>query len=324
LLLLLACGLLSGALLTGAGRALAHETPIAVLELKERQPGQFLIRWIYTGVVSDAAPPEASYPEHCAVVPPLLDCGERGLVGTLKVHELGEKFSGAVIRISRRDAPVQSFTLTGGNDSVSFVANPGTGLAAKLNIALAYVQIGIEHILLGVDHLLFVLGLIWIVRTRWMLVKTITAFTVAHSITLAVATFGVVGVPERPVNALIALSIVFMGVEIVKLRRGQVGLTARFPWIVAFAFGLLHGFGFATALTTLGLPPGDLPLALLAFNVGVEIGQIAFVFLVLALIWAFRELQVRWPRWSEPVPAYAIGAIAAFWFIDRTFLIITA
>lgn len=153
-------------------------------------------------------------------------------------------------------------------------------------------QTGIEHILLGVDHLLFVLGLIWIVRSRWMLIKTITAFTVAHSLTLAAATFGLVGVPERPVNALIALSIVFMGVEIVKLRHGQVGLTARHPWIVAFAFGLLPGFGFATALTILGLPPGDLPLALLAFNVGVEIGQIAFVSLVLALIWAFRELQL--------------------------------
>lgn len=189
---------------------------------------------------------------------------------------------------------------------------------------LAYVQTGIEHILLGVDHLLFVLGLIWIVRSRWMLIKTITAFTVAHSLTLAAATFGLVGVPERPVNALIALSIVFMGVEIVKLRHGQVGLTARHPWIVAFAFGLLPGFGFATALTILGLPPGDLPLALLAFNVGVEIGQIAFVSLVLALIWAFRELQLRWSRWSESIPAYTIGGIAAFWFIDRTLLIITA
>ena len=178
--------------------------------------------------------------------------------------------------------------------------------------------------LLGVDHLLFVLGLIWIVRTRWMLIKTITSFTIAHSITLAAATLGIVGVPERAVNAAIALSIVFIGVEIVKLHRGQVGLTVRHPWVVAFAFGLLHGFGFATALTALGLPPGDLPLALLSFNVGVELGQVAFVLLVLALQWALRVLTLEPPAWSRNAPAYAIGGIAAFWFIGRMTAIVTA
>lgn len=321
LLLLLLVGF--GAVL-GAPRTLAHETPIAVLELDERQPGQFLVRWIYAAVVSDRAPPTAAFPEHCRFEPPMLDCGERGLVGTLTVNELGKKYTGAVVRITRREGPAQSFTLTGGNPSVTFVANPGSGFAAKRDIALAYVQIGIEHILLGVDHLLFVLGLIWIVRSRWMLIKTITSFTVAHSVTLAAATLGIVGVPERAVNAAIALSIVFIGVEIVKLHRGRAGLTARHPWIVAFAFGLLHGFGFASALTDLGLPPGDLPLALLSFNVGVEIGQVAFVLLVLALQWALRVLTLEPPAWSRNAPAYAIGCVASFWFIGRMTAILTA
>lgn len=314
-------GLLAVGWLLVPGPAVAHETPIAVLELKETQPGQFLMRWIFTSS-KGLEPPTASFPDHCAVRPPLLICGERGLVGTLTVNELGTKYTGAVIRITRREGPGQSFALTGSNPSVRFVANPGSSFAAKLAIAQAYIQIGIEHILLGVDHLLFVLGLIWLVRSRWMLIKTITSFTVAHSITLAAATLGLVGVPMRAVNAAIALSIVFIGVEIVRLHRGQSGLTVRQPWIVAFAFGLLHGFGFATALTELGLPPADLPLALLSFNVGVEIGQIAFVLLVLAMIWSFRVLQVRWPAWSRDLPAYAIGSLASFWFISRTAMIL--
>lgn len=319
---LLLCLIIAG-LAIAAGPAMAHETPIAVLELKERQHGQFFMRWIFSSSKGQE-PPTATFPEHCTVSPALLDCGDRGLVGTLVINELGTQYTGAVIRITRRDAPAQSFALTGSNPSVTFVANPGSSFAAKVDIARAYVQIGIEHILLGVDHLLFVLGLMWIVRSRWMLIKTITSFTVAHSITLAAVTLGFVGVPERPVNASIALSIVFIGVEIVKLQRGEVGFTARHPWTVAFAFGLLHGFGFASALTALGLPPGDLPLALLSFNVGVEIGQVSFVLLVLALGWALRTLEVRWPRWSEPIPAYVIGSFAAFWFIARMIPIITA
>jgi hypothetical protein len=151
-----------------------------------------------------------------------------------------------------------------------------------------------------------------------MLVKTITAFTLAHSITLALATLGVVHVPARPVDAAIALSIVFLAAEILHARQGRPGLTARKPWVVAFAFGLLHGLGFAAALTQLGLPQSEIPLALLFFNVGVEIGQLMFVGVFLALGWALRQLQVTWPRWSEAVPAYAIGTIAAFWFIERT------
>jgi hypothetical protein len=195
--------------------------------------------------------------------------------------------------------------------------DPGRDPAVWLDLADTYVNLGIDHILRGIDHLLFVLGLIWLVGRGWMLVHTITAFTVGHSLSLASATFGWVGVPERPLNAAIALSIVFVGVEIVKLQRGQVGLTARYPWVVAFAFGLLHGLGFATALTTLGIPQATLPIALLFFNVGVEIGQLLFVFVVLGLIWAHRQAEAVLPRWGAVLPAYAIGSVAAFWFLSR-------
>jgi hypothetical protein len=179
------------------------------------------------------------------------------------------------------------------------------------------VYYGIDHILLGADHLLCVLGLIWIVHGGWRLAKTITAFTVGHSVSLAAAAFGLIGVPERPLNACIALSIVFVAVEMVKELRGESGLTARYPWAVAGVFGLVHGVGFASALAGLGLERRLLPAALFFFNIGVEIGQISFVLLVLALIWAHRRLHAVLPRWGDIIPAYAIGSVAAFWFIGR-------
>jgi hydrogenase/urease accessory protein HupE len=211
----------------------------------------------------------------------------------------------------------QFFAGTGAAIEVPLAAlHAGSG--SLRNAALRYLGLGIEHILLGVDHLLFVLGLLLLVSGPWMLVKTITAFTVAHSITLALATLGFVAVPSPPVDAAIALSIVFLGAEILRARQGRPGLAARAPWVVAFVFGLLHGLGFAGALSQLGLPPGEIPQAMLFFNIGVEIGQLIFVAAFLALTWALRTLQVRWPRWSEPLPAYAIGTVAAFRFVERT------
>jgi hydrogenase/urease accessory protein HupE len=181
---------------------------------------------------------------------------------------------------------------------------------------------GIRHILFGADHMLFVLGLLLIVDDRWMLLKTVSAFTVAHSITLAIATLGYASVPMVPLNAAIALSILFLGPEIVRRWRGETSFTIRHPWVVAFAFGLLHGFGFASALTGAGLPRHELPLALLSFNVGVELGQLGFVALVLALEHSFRVLEVRWPRWVQAVPGYAVGSLGAFWTLQRLVLLI--
>ena len=196
---------------------------------------------------------------------------------------------------------------------IEIAAPPG-----KLEIVGSYVLHGIRHIAFGADHLLFVLGLLLIVKDRWTLVKTITAFTVAHSITLAIATFGWAEAPILPLNAAIALSIFFLGPEIVRSWRGETSFTIEHPWVVAFVFGLIHGFGFASALTSAGLPKADLPLALLGFNVGVEIGQLAFILLVLLLERSFRILEIRWPRWVAALPGYAVGTLGAFWTIQRT------
>jgi hydrogenase/urease accessory protein HupE len=190
-----------------------------------------------------------------------------------------------------------------------------------LEVARTYLLLGTEHILGGVDHLLFVLALLILVKGTRRLVWTVTAFTVAHSLTLAGATLGFVHVPGAPVEAAIALSIVFVAAEIIHGREGKVGLTERFPWVVAFTFGLLHGFGFASALSEVGLPQAAIPVALLFFNVGVETGQLLFIASVFALIAASQRVARRFdvapPAWAWRLPPYAIGSIASFWIIQR-------
>lgn len=188
--------------------------------------------------------------------------------------------------------------------------------------ALTYVALGFHHILQGVDHLLFVLGLMLIVQGRMMLLKTITAFTVAHSITLGIATLGYASIPLPPLNAVVALSILFLGPEIVRSWRGGTSLTIRYPWAVAFIFGLLHGFGFASGLSTTGMPNAELPWALLFFNVGVELGQLAFVLTALALSRSFTILEIHWPEWAKTVPGYTVGSLGAYWTIQRTYILL--
>ena len=224
-----------------------------------------------------------------------------------------------LVRIEHADGRVESHLLRPASPSVTLGA-----ATSGFERAASYLQLGVQHILLGVDHLLFVLGLLLIVRDRWMLVKTITAFTVAHSLTLAIATLGYASAPLLPLNAAIALSILFLGPEIVRVWRGETSFTIRHPWVVAFLFGLLHGFGFASGLTAMGLPKAEIPLALLLFNVGVELGQIAFVVLVLLLERAFRVLQIHWPRYAAMLPGYAVGSLGAYWTIQRTAILLGA
>ena len=190
------------------------------------------------------------------------------------------------------------------------------GRTTTIDVIKTYTVLGIEHILLGIDHLLFVLALIMITKGKWKILKTITAFTIAHSITLSLAALGYVNFPGPPVEAVIALSIVFLAMEILKNLKGEATLTSRKPWIVAFTFGLLHGFGFAGALSDIGLPQQEIPLALAFFNIGVELGQLIFVIVVLVLI-KLLSFYKDWPSWSKKVPAYAIGSLAAFWMIQR-------
>jgi hydrogenase/urease accessory protein HupE len=217
-----------------------------------------------------------------------------------------------LVRLVRTDSSVQVARLTPSAPAFVVEATP-----RSLDVARAYTVLGVEHILGGIDHLLFVLGLMLIVRSRWLLVKTITAFTVAHSVTLGAATLGWVHVPQPPVEAVIALSIVFLARELARQRHGRAGLVERYPWIVAFIFGLLHGFGFAGALREVGLPQTEIPLALFTFNIGVELGQLMFVGAVLMALAALRRILLRLPAWMYAAPAYGIGSMATFWWLQR-------
>jgi hydrogenase/urease accessory protein HupE len=221
-----------------------------------------------------------------------------------------------LVRLERTDGSVQLGRVLPLDARFVVTASPGA-----FEVVQTYTVLGIEHILTGFDHLLFVLALVILVKGLRRLIATVTAFTVAHSLTLVAATLGWVHVPGPPVEAAIALSIVFVAGEIVHSRQGMQGLTERFPWIVAFTFGLLHGFGFASALSEVGLPQTAIPVALLFFNVGVEIGQLLFIALVLAVIALARRVMRRFavpqPVWAWRVAPYAIGSVAAFWSIQR-------
>ncbi len=296
--------------------AAAHEASLGVLELHEVRPGAFVGRWsIEPAMGGDRV--KLRLPPQCHLALPEVTCGEKGLVGTITVDNLGADMSAVMIRIIPIKGEPRSYTLTSGSPVATILGAGQPSLQTWIELVRTYVNYGIDHILLGADHLLFVFGLIWIVRGGWRLVKTITMFTVGHSLSLFAAAFGLIGVPEKPLNACIALSIVFVGAEIVHERRGRGGLTARYPWAVSLAFGLVHGIGFAGALARLGIERRLLPAALFSFNVGVEIGQLGFVLLVLALICAHRRLGAVLPRWGAEVPGYAIGTVAMFWFLGR-------
>jgi hypothetical protein len=301
----------------------AHEATLGVLEFREVRPGAYVGRWTMEPSIG-AERVGLRVPPHCFLRLPEMNCGEKGLVGPITITNLGADMSAVLIKIIPIANEPRSYTISTANPVVSLLGTGAPTLQTWIELARTYVNYGIDHILLGADHLLFVLGLIWIVGGGWRLVKTITAFTIGHSASLAAAAFGLIGVPERPLNAAIALSIVFVGVEIIKQQRGEAGLTARYPWAVAFSFGLVHGIGFASALAGLGLERRLLPAALLFFNIGVEIGQLAFVLLVLALIWAHRRLDAVLPRWGDALPAYAIGSISMFWFLGRLLRVLAA
>jgi len=309
------------------GTVLAHETRPAYLEIRETAPGQYNVRWrtpMLAGMrlpvalqlpseVKDLGEPVVQQLSDSIVEWRHIDAGPGGLAGKrIDFPGLQVTITDVLVRTERLDGSHSTEIVRPSRPWIEYSAPRSMAATA----AVFFVQ-GIEHILLGIDHLLFVLGLLLLVRSPWMLVKTITAFTVAHSITLALATLGIASVPGPPLNAAIALSILFLGPEIIRARQGGTSFTIRHPWIVAFAFGLLHGFGFASGLTAIGLPRGDVPLALLMFNIGVEVGQLAFVALILLLFKAFRQLEIHWPQRAGVLPAYVIGTLGAFWTIER-------
>lgn len=239
-----------------------------------------------------------------------------GLEGKpIEFTNLGRTGLDVLVRVERLDGTEQLERIL--PVSPTFTLRPSPG---PLEVVTTYTVLGIEHILTGIDHLLFVLALVMIVSGTRRLLITITAFTIAHSITLAGATLGIVNLPGPPVEAIIALSILFVAAEIIHLHQGRDSLAARKPWLIAFSFGLLHGLGFAGALAEVGLPQNAIPLALLFFNVGVEIGQLLFI----AAVMAFAVLVSRTlgkhlePRWTVVAPAYLIGGVASYWVIERT------
>jgi hydrogenase/urease accessory protein HupE len=310
-----------------AGLARAHEVRPGYLEIRETDASSYRVLWKQPAVGEMRLSIDPVFPDNCSpadsgsqeltgaalLLRTKLRC-EGGLAGrTVSVSGLDATLTDVVVTVHYRSGASETHLLRPASPSVVLEGASSTGARA-----LAFLRIGIEHILMGVDHLLFVLGLLLIVKNRMMLLQTITSFTVAHSITLALATLGYASAPVPPLNAAIALSILFLGPEIVRSWRGETSFTLRHPWVVAFCFGLLHGFGFASGLTTMGLPADEIPLALLLFNVGVELGQLFFVLVIVLLERSFRTLEIRWPRWVESLPGYTVGALGAFWTVQRT------
>jgi len=318
--------LLAGWLAHLPQRALGHEVRPGYLQLEQAAAESWRVLWKVPAQGDMRLSIHPRFPENCtpasetiafqanaAYVERTSIACKGGLVGrTIAIGGLEATLTDVLVRSVRIDGSVQVARLSPSAPSFAFEATPGS-----LQVARAYTVLGMEHILGGFDHLSFVLGLVLLVRGKWLLVKTITAFTVAHSVTLAAATLGWMRVSQMPVEAVIALSILFLASELAKRHRADAGLLQRFPWIVAFVFGLLHGLGFAGALREVGLPDSDVPLALLTFNVGVEIGQLLFVGTVLAAWAALRGLLARLPAWTHAMPAYAIGTMAAFWCLER-------
>jgi hydrogenase/urease accessory protein HupE len=324
---LLARALFGIGLLLGVAAAVAHEVRPAYLEMVQHDDdtwdvlfkvpaaGEDLRFGLYLQLPADVeriGQPSGEFTGR-AHVERLKIRRPGGLDGAeITVDGLVATLTDVLVRIERADGTSQVLRLE--PDSPSFVVEAVPG---SLNIATTYIGLGIEHILLGVDHLLFVLALLILVENWRRLVWTITAFTLAHSITLAAATLGWVAVPPPPVEAVIALSIVFVAGEIVHSQQGRTGLSERMPWLVAFTFGLLHGFGFAGALREIGLPQQQIPLALFTFNVGVELGQLFFIAAVVLVASLPRLLGLTVPRWWALAAAYGIGSVAMFWVIER-------
>jgi hydrogenase/urease accessory protein HupE len=313
----------------------AHEVRPAYLQIDEASPGRFAIYWkqpamgelalrlvphLSNGWI-DGAPASLStdpgyLAQHWSVI-----ASDKALGGAqVSVDGLADSITDVLVRVSLADGRSWTTILRPSAPSATI------GFAHVGGLALpAYFTLGVEHILTGIDHLCFVLGLLLMIGLRWSLLKAITAFTVAHSLTLAASALGYVHVPPAPVEALVALSILFLAVELVRQTRGANGLAQRAPWIVAFAFGLLHGLAFAGALAEIGLPPKAIPQALLLFNLGVEAGQLLFVGAAALVYLLANRLVASAARplsaVARAVPQYALGSFAAFWLIQRTALI---
>ncbi len=314
-------------LLLLSGLTVADEIRPGYLELIESSQNIFSVLWKVPARGNSKLSLEAKLPESCknkTMANPQLGNGayirrwitvcDGGLADkTISISGLESTNTDVLLRIEFANGSSQSILLTPARNSFQIPVE-----ASNRQIIGTYTWLGITHILLGVDHLLFVFALLLIVKNMRRLLWTITAFTIAHSITLAGATLGFVHIPQQPVEAVIALSILFLAMEIVHGKNGRPGAAARWPWVVAFIFGLLHGFGFAGALAEVGLPQQAIPLALVFFNVGVELGQLMFVASVVLLGWMLHKLKhQRLLDWAETTVVYTIGGLSSFWLFER-------
>jgi len=304
-----------------------HESRPAYLEINESQTNVFDITWRRPARGEMVLSMQPVFPAHCNLQGSIanyltpgahisrwtMTCLDKGLDGQpISIDGLIKTITDVLVRVQMQNGAIYTQILKPNNPTMVV-----QGAAGAWGVFTDYLVLGVEHILGGIDHLLFVLCLLLIVKGNWLLVKTITAFTVAHSITLAIATLDILTVPQAPVEAVIALSIIFLAVELVKQQQGKRDLAMRSPWIVAFIFGLLHGFGFASALSEVGLPQSDIPLALLSFNLGVEAGQLLFIAVVITLMMLWKHVTKLHLAWLPRLTAYAIGSLASFWTIQR-------
>lgn len=294
----------------------AHEMSMAEMELRQTGPSEFIWFW-GAGNRTGESVLQPRWPEGCTDDAGVLRCGPKGLSGRLGMEGTGQRFSAVLVKVNWADGQSRVYTLTAGQPEVTLYgsADDRRGMG---EIARAYGLLGVEHILGGIDHLLFVLGLLFLVGLQRRLVLTITAFTLAHSLTLALSALDLLTLRPAPVEAVIALSIMLVAAEAL---HDKPTLSRRWPALVALLFGLVHGLGFAGALKEIGLPENHLTVALLTFNLGVEFGQLMVVALAAGLAWALRR---RLPA-GHPAPLrarvamlYGIGALAAFWTLERT------
>jgi hydrogenase/urease accessory protein HupE len=313
--------LLAGFVVVGAlvpAPARAHEMSMAEMEVRETSPGEFFWQWSASNdkrpMGDDLVP---HWPDSCAAGPNVLHCGAAGLKGTMTVEGVGKRYSAAMVKVVWLDGGSRVYTITTAQPSVQLYGS-ADDRRGKGEIARAYTVLGVEHILSGIDHLLFVVGLLFLVGFQRRLIGTISAFTLAHSLTLACSVFGWISLRPPPVEATIAMSIVLVASEAL---RDRDTLARRVPALVSFLFGLVHGLGFAGALKDVGLPQSHLPLALLCFNVGVEIGQLMMVLAAFLLVRA--PVPQRWLAGARRPALYVVGAVAAYWSIQRITLLLS-
>ena len=307
----------------------AHEVRPALVQIVETGVGDYTLTWkrpvvgdmalrlvphLSSGALEQPATGEQAAPGYMTRVWRVQ--GGAPLDGqTLRIEGLEQSVTDVLVRVTTRDGRALDRVVRPSKPEVRLDLSPADGIAVP-----GYLRLGVEHILTGFDHLLFVFGLMLLIGPSWSLIKTITAFTIAHSVTLGLAALGYLRFPSAAIEALVALSILFVAVELA--RTGEPTLARRRPWVIALLFGLLHGMAFAGVLADIGLPSGAAPQALLLFNVGVEIGQLIFIAVVLAAWAGWRALTRRtsWTpqTWTATAPAYAIGGLSAYWFIERT------